>query len=72
MWQLIVTNNDTTFKRGCIIYKSNAEGMLESIKFPITEAEFIAHIWKIILVKERGVCAWCCQYCEGLGDYKAN
>lgn len=47
-------------------------GMLEPIKFPITASEFIVHIWKIILVKQKGVCALCCQYCEGWGDYKAN
>lgn len=40
-------------------------GMLEPIKFPITASEFIVHIWKIILVKQKGVCALCCQYCEG-------
>lgn len=47
-------------------------GMLEPINFPITASEFIVHIWKIILVKQKGVCALCCQYCEGWGDYKAN
>ena len=40
-------------------------GMLEPIKFPITASEFIVNIWKIILVKQKGVCALCCQYCEG-------
>ena len=40
-------------------------GMLEPIKFLITASEFIVHIWKIILVKQKGVCALCCQYCEG-------
>lgn len=70
-----MTNNATSelpLQRGYGTYKSNALGMLESIKFPITESEFIVHIWKIILVKESEVCAWCCQYCEGWGDYKAN
>lgn len=47
-------------------------GMLKPIKFPITASEFIVHIWKIILVKQKGACALCCQYCEGWGDYKAN
>lgn len=47
-------------------------GMWEPIKFPITASGFIVHIWKIILVKQKGVCALCCQYCEGWGDYKAN
>lgn len=32
--------------------------MLKHIKFPITASEFIVHIWKIILVKQKGVCAF--------------
>lgn len=55
-----------------VYLKPTALGMLELITFPITVSEFIVHIWKIILVKQKGVCALCCQYCEGWGDYKAN
>lgn len=52
--------------------KPTTLGMLKPIKFPITASEFIVHIWKIILVKQKGICALYCQYCEGWGDYKAN
>lgn len=64
--------NWVTSDKGECTSKPTTLGMLEPIKFPITASEFIVHIWKIILVKQKGVCALCCQYCEGWGDYKAN
>lgn len=60
-----------TFRKGYIQSSRYVSISITDKKFNYRFRIYYVHM-EIVLIKERRVCVWGCQYCEGLGDYKAN